>query len=466
MLAIEVEFLSGSYVATAHDGREAGEWPPHPVRLLYGLVAAASRERTPDEEAVIEWLCAQPAPAITAAVAYPRDVRTAYVPVNDQSAPGRGASAGTIPRNRQPRTFPTMHPADPLVTFCWPEDPPGPLRDALARLAARVPYIGHSSSLVRVAVTDRTPEPTLRPRTDGRTLLRVPAPGLLPELDAALHRYEATGARGPLPCDYAAYGETVAVPGPLAASLFGEMLVLQRTRGPRLPIASAERVATSLREAVLALARDPVPEEITGHRADGGPSQSPHVAFVALPDVGHVHASGQLVGVAAVLPRDVDPAVRAALHLAISALLASGGILRISRSIGWTVAAGGDAALPQRVGALPSRWRGPAGRWASATPLELDRFVPDRLGEEAEATVVASVQRLGLPRPERVVLTPVSPLAGGGHWRDMRRKARAGRRPLVHALIDFPDPVEGPVLVGSGRYRGLGLCAPFSKTFE
>ena len=35
-----------------------------------------------------------------------------------------------------------------------------------------------------------------------------------------------------------------------------------------------------------------------------------------------------------------------------------------------------------------------------------------------------------------------------------------GARQQVHALLQFDREVEGPVLIGAGRYRGYGLCKP------
>jgi len=33
-----------------------------------------------------------------------------------------------------------------------------------------------------------------------------------------------------------------------------------------------------------------------------------------------------------------------------------------------------------------------------------------------------------------------------------------------HALLVFPEPVRGPVLLGAGRYFGLGLFRPLPDT--
>ena len=84
MLAIEVNFLTGRYVATAHNDRERSEWPPEPARLFSAMVAAwAEAGEDPAEREVLEWLEALEPPALTASAAVPRRVVSHFVPVND-----------------------------------------------------------------------------------------------------------------------------------------------------------------------------------------------------------------------------------------------------------------------------------------------------------------------------------------------------------------------------------------------
>ena len=45
---IEVNFLTGRYVATFHNDRRQPEWPPHPARLFSALVAAWADADEPD----------------------------------------------------------------------------------------------------------------------------------------------------------------------------------------------------------------------------------------------------------------------------------------------------------------------------------------------------------------------------------------------------------------------------------
>jgi CRISPR-associated protein Csb2 len=96
------------------------------------------------------------------------------------------------------------------------------------------------------------------------------------------------------------------------------------------------------------------------------------------------------------------------------------------------------------------------------TPIELDRYPDDPFGEEAEATVVTACERVGLPRPASVVLAPASVVLGAPPASQFARVDRPGKppRPRVHAIVTFSEPVAGPVLLGAGRYHGIGLCRP------
>ena len=85
--SIEINFLTGRYVATCHNDRRKHEWPPHPARLFSALVAAWADADEPDtlEHSAIEWLESQKPPEISASRAFPRVATTHFVPVNDIS---------------------------------------------------------------------------------------------------------------------------------------------------------------------------------------------------------------------------------------------------------------------------------------------------------------------------------------------------------------------------------------------
>ncbi len=110
-------------------------------------------------------------------------------------------------------------------------------------------------------------------------------------------------------------------------------------------------------------------------------------------------------------------------------------------------------------------WTGPARRWASVTPVVLDRHFDgaDKWDRTSQA-VKDACERIGLPRPLEVLLHPVSLIEGVPRSNDfpwISRKRDGGRMHHAHAVIVFGEEVQGPVLVGAGRFRGYGLCRPW-----
>lgn len=477
MFALRVEYLTGRSVSQEHSDRMSPEWPPHPARLYFALASAyfETGER-PDERAFLEWLERLPPPALVASEAERRDVHIHFVPVNDARASGgrekRGKPAtkeelSVLPewRKRQSRTFPAALPRDPVVHFVWPQaELPGNLQDAADRLAGKVSYLGHSSSLVSVRRVHTAPSPTHEPVDSaagpdvGRFVLRVPFAGHLEALQRSYRRYIESGVRGPLPAALQAYAPAEPPDQPprlLVRPVFEGMVVFGRREGPVLPLLAGFRAVEALRGATLSLCPEPVPEVLSGHKADGSPSERPHVAFVALPDVGHRHADGHVMGVAAVLPTHMSTDDRYTI------LQALGRVEKLTMGTAgvWSVARRASGPVP--VALQPETWTRPARRWATVTPILLDRYPDELFGLEAETIVATACERIGLPRPVFVLLAAHSIITGVPPAKAFRI-ARKEPRPMVHAVLDFPEPVPGPILLGAGRYRGWGLCRPVS----
>jgi CRISPR-associated protein Csb2 len=466
VLAIDLEYLSGRCVAARLEDRDRPEWPPHPARLFAALVAVTKEAGDdPRERAVLEWLERQAPPSITASEAWEREVIWVFVPVNDDHhLQGKVAPPTSwtypIPRVRQSRTFPSVTPDRPLVQLAWPTaEPDAATRAALSGLLARLAYLGHSSSLVRAALSPRPLPPVWEPGEPGPggQVLRVPAPGLLARLEEAHEVFVRTGIRPQVAGRPVPYRRVVPDRALPPATCFDFPLVFRRLQGPRYPILAAERVACTLRDTVMARCEPPVPEVLSGHSEDGRPSRRPHAACVALPAVGDRHLDGHLVGVAVVLPRDLPGEERARIEAALGRVER----LVFGRAGSWAVA---PSDATEVVHALqPWRWTGPAQRWATVTPIELDGFPDDRYGADTAAMVARSCRRIGLPAPTEVVVGPASVVPGVppvGRFVAWRTARPGPRRPLVHAVVGFPVAVQGPVLLGSGRYRGLGLCRP------
>jgi CRISPR-associated protein Csb2 len=381
-------------------------------------------------------------------------------------------------RTRQVRTFPVVLPETPTFAFLWPTADSAPHRAALEQLCARVTRLGHSSSLVRCTVVDRDLTPTLVPADDGDVVLRVVGPGQLERLDQAFEHHQGFHSRA-LPARPQLYrpASKVRMPAPQAESVFSTDWVLFERVGGSRPVASrATDLARALRCALIELHgnRD-LPATLSGH-AESGPTEQPHVAFVPLPFVGNEHADGALMGCALVLPRELAKNERELLLR----LVAKWEKERANQRGDLTLAGG---TLPpfmvRRVdvsakAALdPTRWCRAASRFVTATPIALDRN-PGNLRSnqdgtarkaalEAQQSISDACLRVVGIRPCSVEVSLAPLLPGAQHVRDfLPWPGRPGRTPRVrvHADIRFQAPVRGPLLLGAGRYFGLGLCLP------
>ena len=483
MLALAVHYLTGRAVATDSAWRDAPEWPPHPARLFFAMVDALhAGANDPGERAALEWLECQSPPALSHSEASRREAPPSYVPVNDSSDyferdPKGGRvkfhpeirSAPAFRRLRQGRTFPSVTPEDPVVRFIWTEAEPSPsTRASLASLVSRVARLGHSSSLVSIRVCNDPPRVRLVPHAEGEMSLRVFDAGTLAALEDTFEVYRSVGQRPVMPVRFLNYRDTYGMAAELAVpprGVFAEMLVFRRKTGPRLPIITAPALAQVMRAASLANAHDAIPEALSGHQPDGAPSQRPHMAFAALPNVGdpHLgshHEDGHLLGVAAFLPRGLAGTDR------VAALRAIGSVqeLRLGRMGVWGIERiSADANL---YGLRQETWTRPSRRWSSVTPVVLDRFPGDPYGADAAEIVASSCERIGLPRPVDVKVSRFSPLIGVPPSNTFTPHIKAGMPPRfhVHAELAFSEAVGGPILIGAGRYRGFGLCRPLADS--
>lgn len=382
-------------------------------------------------------------------------------------------------RTRQVRTFPVVLPETPTFAFLWPTADPAPHRTALERLCARVTRLGHSSSLVRCALSSRSLTPTLVPSEDGEVVLRVVGPGQLDRLDRAFESHQGVQSRV-LPARSQRYGPVLKKTTPLrlAASVFSstDWVLFERVGGSR-PVASRTTdLARALRAALIEVHGNPdLPSTLSGH-TENGPTAKPHVAFVPLPFVGHEHADGALMGCALVLPRELPVPDRELLLRLVAKweqergndrgdLTLAGGTLPPFRVRRVDVSA--KAALD------PMRWSRSSARFITATPIALDRNPGNLRSNQGgtahkaaraaqESISDACLNVVGVrPVSVEVSLTPLLP--GAQHVRDfLPWPGRPGRTPRVraHADIQFSEPVRGPLLLGAGRYFGLGLCLP------
>lgn len=546
MLAVQVELLTGRYVATRFNDRNRAEWPPHPARLFSAAVAAWADADDPDERerAALRWWEEQGEPTVTCSWdpgGYSeRSAVVHYVPVNDTQVVGRDPSTtyarlraaiaafegaeegdpkglakaelaaakmrkkatedsaragstgrapasalGLLPdaRVRQARVYPTVIPADDRVTYQWPDaDRSSPHLPVLDRLLARIPRLGHSSSLVAVSVVDKDDEPTLVPDSGGDVRLRVASSGQLDALEAAFVAHQGSEPRvlTSLVASYRrASDEGSDPPAPILARDWMLLELTDRAGDPtHFTICDTLAIGRAVRGALLHHAEeDPAPEILTGHvpgsEKPTPPTTRPHLAVVPMPFVGHPHADGRIRAIALVLPKDLAVGERRQAESAVERWMEAGGELRLGARR--TVNAARLPMVDAPASARPYRWCGPSRHWVSATPIALDRNPGnlrhsdiarrDAAERAAEDVIAAACVNIGLPAPIRVAIHAGPLLRGSASVRSFPKYAVLdGRiqRLLVHAAFEFGEEVSGPVLLGAGRYHGYGLCFPMA----
>lgn len=445
MLAIEVEYLMGRSYASDFRDDTAPEWPPHPDRLFEALVAAYHDTFSEEgEDSVLRWLETLGAPQIAAGEAGRGNSVVNFVPTNYN---GKSGSPHPDQRGKQPRTFPVQSPSSPFVHFVWPEaDADEATRNKLERMLARVPSLGRACSLVRMKMGEPSDRPGWAPNPEGDAVLRVFGEGRLDELET---RYKL-GQRPSLATQIR-YGRTY-LEAPVSESCFGEMIVLRRSAGQGLSIEAALTVTSALRKSLMKLSQDDpaLCAFFSGH------DEKAHCAFAALPFVGHKYADGRLIGLAVVLPRTVSTSQRR------KVLRACAQIVNINlkdESALWEVELCG-LDIPQRA-LRPRTWSGPSATWASVTPILLDRFPKKNL--PVSEILATACERAGLPRPIETEHAPFSEIHGVAPVSEFRLLRTKGDKPRwgVHATFRFAEPVRGPILLGAGRFFGLGLLMPW-----
>ena len=483
------------------------------VSRTYALIADARRAVVEAEQSGDERAIHRARAALTKAeVKAMADAARAGTPTGRES---RSIAAGVLEvlpefRGKQGRTYPTVLPDETTVWFLWSDAAPSPEQlTILDGLLSRVGRIGHSSTLVACRCADDGPSPTLVPgRQRNGTRLRVPRAGLVGRLERAYASHRGEEPRT-LPAGMSEYHQPGAPqPSPRIPLLGGDWYVLGISRRLRPPAATqALAIARAARNSLLAHGDQPAPEILSGHQRSAGtggptpPLDRPHLAVAPLLNAGSPYSDGAVFGIALIVPAACSEDERDAVENAIRSWSAAGfelllsarsdgqplrltledlGIDRADGEEGWL----DPAIAARRKTTMRDYWCRPARRWLTVTPIALDRFpgnlrsqeprTRERAEEEAAASVARACVFAGLSdRPEHVRVTirldaplvgiPASP-AGRRHTGARQfpgyQTGTGTPRACVHAEIEFAEAVEGPVLVGAGRYLGYGLCLP------
>ncbi|MBB5016452.1 type I-G CRISPR-associated protein Csb2 [Rehaibacterium terrae] len=494
-----------------HDGRYHGcaDWPPSPARLFQALVAGAGLggPLAETEKNALEWLERQDPPLVAAPLArQPSRGVLFYMPNNDSDAiggdPQRMAKIRTATKHFKPWHFDAAVPF--LYVWSLTEEADGEHAKVICSLAERLYQFGRGIDMAWAwgevlddgALKDlfaKHPGHLYRPSA-GSSEIELLAP-CLGSLKSLCLRYEAFGDR----FRYVKEGESVCVvfrkpPTPRFRKTpynnppSRQLYELQSATGAFAPwpLTRTTALVAKLRDGAVGWLKKALPgitgdidRVLVGRRPDGTNDIPPEhrVRIIPLPSIGHFHADQEirrvLVEVPPTCPLRADVVARAfsgldvfdqetgeilatlvkaddagfLRHYALEDALEDNRLYRVWRTVT-------PAVLP-----VASRsWQIGRSRMRSQVKTGSER----RVGlERAAAAVVQALRHAGVrTRVDAIRLQREPFTASGARTEAFASGTRFAEDRLWHVELTFKEKLAGPLLLGNGRFMGLGLMTP------
>ena len=487
-----------------HEGRYhgTGDWPPAPARLFQAMMAgSANGANIPsDIREAFDWLEGLPPPVIAAPQGTPGQPFTAFVPNNDLDAelpkgktPNLDRAVAAIRVGKQVR--PMLFDAKSPILYCWSIE--NDLHaSALGRAADGLFQLGRGSDMAWakaavLAIADA--EEVIaghggivhRPSDGaekGRSLL-CPRPGTQ---DSLIERFKGMRTRF-------RQGESnrrkltvfVQPPKPLLAKVAYDtpprrlLFQLRRTStGDEFavrPLQEAAPLVQFVRDNAAQRLREAVPDiavkvdrYLIGRNATDSDKDA-RVRIVPIPSVGHPHADMDIRRLAIYVPQTCP--------------LPAEDIAWAFSQVCWVDEDGVVTSELQQVeeDRMADRFEERRQLWHSITPIALATSPRRRIGPETSAhdggakggseqaaeqaraamAVHQGLRHAGMNAPVSAIRVRREPFdLHGQRVEPFARNTRFAKEALWHVAIDFTTPVRGPILLGDGRFLGLGLMVP------
>jgi CRISPR-associated protein Csb2 len=491
-----------------HEGRfhGTGDEPPSPARLFQALVAGvgvAGPLSAHDSDA-LEWLERCDPPIIASPRMTNGQVVTTYVPNNDLDAVG--GDPGRIGEIRTQKVIrPNLFDADVPFIYAWAFSDDGESNrhaQQVCSLADRLYQFGRGVDLAWAwgevldneqaeARLSSFPGRVRRPSDRGcGAPLACPRPGSLHSLKA---RYAASSQRfKSVRQGRAAKQLFTQPPKPLFVRIAYDSPPTRRVYELRLgngensfgawPLARVSQLVVLLRDGAVQRLRQALPEQSSmiervvvgrkAHGADDGPT-SARVKIVPLPSIGHQHADREIRRVMVEVPPGcplrpddvqwafsglelVVPGIEARESLVATpstdeSIYVHYGIGDVKSSVWRTLT---PVALPESAGR----------RRIDPGPAAADaKNGAERTSERARAAgATVNAVRLAETRARadliRVQREPFE--AKGERVEAFASGTRFPKERLWHVEITFAEPITGPLIIGDGRFLGLGIMVP------
>ena len=480
-----------------HDGRYhgAGDWPPAPARLFQALVASAAKGAVlaDDDKAALEWLETLDAPLIASPAVRPGQLFRNYVPNNDLDEfggdPRKIGKTKTAIKIIRPHIFNAETPSLFIWTFSSDKDDENHAR-TICMIAERLYQLGRGVDMAWVwaELLDAGEIETRLVRhggvvyrpSEGATgkALLCPRKGSLASLkeryDANIKRFryvrqgrkvQTVFSQPPKP-----RFAKIAYATPSHRFLFEIRAALSESFAP-WPSERVTELVLNLRDKAVSRLKEALPEaagaidRVLVGRNSTEADKAARVRILPLPSIGHAHADRAvrrvLVDVPPNCPLRVDDLAWSFSGLAETSPTTGG--------MRWNLVRTGEQGMLEHYGIDGEEQQG-FRVWRTVTPVALPVMRTGRgtagarrVAGEAKATraVMQALRHVGVAEPVESIHVQREPFDhNGARAEEFAMPERFMARGLHHVEITFAQAVRGPLVIGNGRYLGLGLMAP------
>ena len=481
-----------------HDNRwhGAGEWPPSPFRLFQALVAAAFLGRgenpTADEIGALAWLAILNAPVIAAPASKRGGATTLYVPNNDLDAVG--GDPGKVDKIRAGKTIrPYLLDQNVPFLYVWTFEGDTIHAETMTGLADRLYQFGRGVDMafaraevagreaVEARLADR-PVPVWRPAGRGPqgVQLRCPDQDTLQSLRSRHAAQIGRLKEGVLRQAPQPRFRMVGYNCPPTRLLFDLKAPDPQRRFQSWPLTRTADLATSVRDGAVLRLKNGLPLDagkiertLIGRNATEA-DKAIRVRIVPLPSIGSPNTDPSIRRLLVEIPPDcpirADDLLWAFSGLDLGADHETGEVVREGQAV---LASSEDRSMLRHYGV---EGEASARVWRTVTPAALPVHRPrgrasgtDRLANDSEAAHAArqALRHAAIATPIETIRVQREPyFEKGARAEAFADGSRIEFVRLWHVEVAFADLLSGPLVIGDGRYFGLGLMAPIMDRFR
>ncbi len=494
VLLISVRFHEGRYHGT-------GDWPPSPARLFQALIAGAGLQGPLQTKQVdaLKWLETMPPPIMAAPTIRKGQSIGNFVPNNDLDAVGGDPRRiGSIRAKKEIR--PLLFDAEQPLLYAWipcDESSQENFTTVVRQLAEKIYQLGRGIDLAwawaeiidEAELTNRLDDyvgTVHRPSLAGAgKSVSCPISGSFASLEKRYHanvsRFEVVKIDRAVSQNFRRVPkpkfQSVAYDSPPTQKLFDLRSVIDPEQFQAWNLERASLLIQSIRDAVFkklvtafSAKTAQIEHWLIGRNADGsnGGKADERIRLIPLASIGHAHADHGIRRV--FIEASANCPIRAD-----DLFWALNGVELGERgSLGRLTAADDDSFVRHYgIGSAATDWQTitPAVLPESAKRrrIEPSRRVVEAKGASERAheqhlarlAVLTALRHAGVNAEVRDIIVQREPFQSHGERAEaFALGSRFSKERLWHVALTFAEPVQGPLVLGDGRFLGLGSFAP------